>query len=222
MADEQTTNSQTQTIPQERNAAKATAELNGDQSNVNLFHPLEIELKKKENLNDPIMDLQVKLNNPIGRLWLAIKHLWKSQKTTITFRITIPLLVLPIVLYLGYRLWIGRGVNTPIAKVGIIQAAKLNGKDEHILIIPTSDAYILRYPSSIVAVPSSDQPVIVFGTYSQLSNELYVDKLAVYSGSSGNTMPVPGIGYQIGPQSWSQALFTGMWTPISDFLRIFQ
>ena len=87
--------------------ASETKKRIGRSVSVNGVHAIDLELKQAENLQDPIVDINLKVNNPIGRLWLALKRIWRSQNTVIAFRFTIPLLVLPIALYLLWLLWQG-------------------------------------------------------------------------------------------------------------------
>lgn len=71
---------------------------------INGVNAVEVGLKKSQNLNDPIIDVNLKVNNPIGRLWLAIKRIWKSQNTVIALKFTIPLIVIPIVIYVFWAI----------------------------------------------------------------------------------------------------------------------
>ena len=154
----------------------------GRSISVNGVHALDIDLKRAENLTDPIVDLNIKLNNPLGRLWLALKRIWKSQNTIISLRFTVPLLVLPIVIYLLYLLWQGRGVNLPMSKIGVIHPVMIDSSPRDILVLPTADVYVLEYSASFN--PSSrllEKPVIVVGTYHYLSNTLSIDSLTPYS-----------------------------------------
>lgn len=154
----------------------------GRSVSINGVHAIDVDLKKSENLNDPIVDINLRLNNPIGRLWLAIKRIWKSQNTIISFRFTIPLLVLPIALYVLYVLWQGRGMHIPMSKLGVIHEVNMMGTPRDILVIPTSDVYLVEYRSTFNHTTRvADKPVIVVGTYQVSNNTLYVDNLTPYS-----------------------------------------
>jgi len=176
----------------------------------------EIKLKKSHNLNDPILDVSMRVNNPVGRLWLALKKIWSSQKTTVMLKFTIPLLVLPIVLYLGYRIWQGRGVNIPMAKMGVTHLVKINNQDTHVLILPTSDVYVLRYPEGFSGEQIVDKAVIVFGTYNHLTNSLAVENIASYN-------PQESISLGTGTNTQTaQSALQQLWNSILSFLRLFQ
>lgn len=159
----------------------------GRSVSINGVHAVDIDLNKAENLNDPIVDLNIKVNNPLGRLWLALKRLWKSQNTIIALRFTIPLIVLPIAIYIGYRLWQGRGVSIPMSKLGLVHEVMINGSKKDILVLPTSDVYILEYSSNFnTSHRLAEKPVIVIGTYNNLNNQLTVEDMVAY-----NTLDIP-------------------------------
>jgi len=64
-------------MPPLENLSRRTSESKrrvGKAFEINGVNAVEIDLKKSENLSDPILDLNFKLNNPVGRLWLAIKR----------------------------------------------------------------------------------------------------------------------------------------------------
>jgi hypothetical protein len=154
----------------------------GRSVSVNGVHAIDVKLKKSENIEDPIVDLNIKVNNPIGRLWLALQRIWKSQNTIISLRFTIPLLVLPIFFYALWILWQGRGMSIPMSKLGIIHQVSMAGNLRDILVLPTSDVYVIDYDSSFnQATRLSEKPVIVVGTYHAPSNTLRVESLTPYS-----------------------------------------
>jgi hypothetical protein len=154
----------------------------GRSVSINGVHAIDLDLKQSENLNDPIVDINLKLNNPIGRLWLALKRIWKSQNTIISLRFTIPLLVLPIALYVLYLLWQGRGANIPMSKLGVIHEVNMGGTPRDILVLPTSDVYVIDYAGSFnYTTRLAEKPVIVVGTYHAATNVLIVESLTPYS-----------------------------------------
>jgi len=193
------------------------ASLNATKLNLKKKTPLaELQFKRSKNLNDPILDVSMRVNNPIGRLWIALKKIWASQKTTVMLKFTIPLIVLPIVLFLGYRLWLGRGVNTPMAKIGITHMVKINGKDTHVLILPTSDVYVLRYPDNFSAEQILDKTVIVFGVFNHLTNSLAVENIASFNPQESISL---GAG-NITPTFKSS--MQQLWDAVLAFFRLFQ
>ncbi|MFZ2199173.1 MAG: hypothetical protein WAV40_00050 [Microgenomates group bacterium] len=154
----------------------------GRSVSVNGVHAVDLSLKQSQNLNDPIVDLNIKVNNPIGRLWLALKRIWKSQNTIISLRFTIPLLVLPVALYVLYVLWQGRGMSIPMSKLGVIHQVNMGGTPRDILVLPTSDVYVIDYVSSFNQTTRlAEKPVIVVGTYHAPSNVLKVESITPYS-----------------------------------------
>lgn len=177
---------------------------------INGVPAVEFDLKKQHNLSDPIVNMSLKVNNPVGRLWQAIRRLWKSQKTTVALRLTIPLLVLPLILYAGYRLWQGRGVNQPVSKLGIIHATKYQNQAQDIFILPTSDVYLLQYgPHFQKSKRVLEQPVILIGTLNHLTNTLVVSDLLPYDPSlrlppsSSPDLTAPSAIRQLWDNSWN-------------------
>lgn len=162
--------------------SSATKRRIGRSLSVNGVHAVEVDVAKSENLQDPFLDLNIKVNNPIGRLWLALKRLWKSQNTVVALRFTIPLIVLPLALYVGYRLWQGRGVSVSMSKLGIIHEVLISGSPKDILVLPTSDVYLLSYDLGFnTAHRLTEKPVVVIGTYSHLANTLTVEDVLAYN-----------------------------------------
>ncbi len=154
----------------------------GRSVSINGVHAVDLDVKQSTNLNDPLLDINFKLNNPIGRLWLALQRIWKSQNTIISLRFTIPLLVLPIALYVLWLLWQGRGANLPMSKLGIIHEVQVAGVAKDIMILPTSDVYMLEYASNFEAATRvTEKPVVVVGTYHSANNTLRVESLIPYS-----------------------------------------
>jgi len=183
----------------------------GRSVSVNGVHALEVDLKKRQNLNDPIVDLNIKLNNPVGRLWLALKRLWKSQSTIIALKFTIPLIVLPIAIYVGWRLWQGRGVSVPMSKLGLVHAVNIGGEPRDILVLPTSDVYILKYAAAFEASHRLvEKPVVVVGTYNHLTNTLSVEDMIAYNASDLSPSPV------------NPAAKESMWDTILRFINQFK
>ena len=162
--------------------ASETKKTIGRSVSINGVHAVDLDIKQSENLNDPLLDINFKVNNPIGRLWLALKRIWRSQNTIISLRFTIPLLVLPIALYVLYILWQGRGVSIPMSKLGVIHQVSMGGTARDILVLPTSDVYVIDYSSSFNQTTRlTEKPVIVVGTYHTPSNTLSVENLTPYS-----------------------------------------
>lgn len=176
----------------------------GRSVSINGVHAIALDVKQSENLNDPLLDINFKVNNPVGRLWLALKRIWKSQNTIISLRFTIPLLVLPIALYVLYILWQGRGLNIPMSKLGVIHQVNMAGTPRDILVLPTSDVYVIDYISSFNQTTRlAEKPVIVVGTYHSPTNTLKVESLTPYSQLDlPATVSVPGAPRSVWDNIW--------------------
>jgi len=182
----------------------------GRSVSINGVHAVDLEMKQSENLNDPLLDINFKVNNPIGRLWLALKRIWKSQNTIISLRFTIPLLVLPIALYVLYILWQGRGMSIPMSKLGVIHQVNMAGTPRDILVLPTSDVYVIDYASNFNQTTRlAEKPVIVVGTYHSPSNILKVESLTPYSQLDLPQTPVTS--------SSTKSVWDNIWQFITQF-----
>lgn len=183
----------------------------GRSVSVNGVHAVDLEVKGSANLHDPLVDINLKVNNPLGRLWLALKRIWKSQNTIINFRFTIPLLVLPIAIYVLWLLWQGRGASIPMSKLGVIHEVKIANLPTDILVLPTSDVYVLSYSASFEdGSRLTEKPVIAVGTYHASSNTLRVESLIPYS-----QLDLP-------PASVSPTSPRSVWDTIWDFITQFR
>lgn len=183
----------------------------GRSVSVNGVHAVDVDLIKAENLNDPLLDLNIKVNNPIGRMWLALKRIWKSQNTVVALRFTIPLIVLPIALYVGYRLWQGRGVSAPMTKLGVIHEVIITGNPRDVLVLPTSDVYMLSYDLNFnYSHRLTEKPVIVVGSYNHLNNDLTVQDIIAY-----NPLDIP-------KTTLNPVVTKGTWETILQFISQFR
>jgi len=183
----------------------------GRSVSINGVHALDLDINQTENLEDPLLDVNLRINNPIGRLWLALKRIWKSQNTTINIKFTIPLLVLPLVVYLGYRIWQGRGVNISMSKLGMIHEVKVGNEPHDILVLPTSDVYMLDYEVDFDhSHRLVEKPVIVIGLYHNLTNTLSVEDVLAYN-------PL-----DIQPSTLPASIEPTMWERIWGFLTQFK
>ena len=178
---------------------------------INGVHAIDMDVKQSSNLNDPIVDINLRLNNPVGRLWLALKRIWKSQNTILSFKFTIPLLVLPIAIYVLYILWQGRAVNLQVSKLGLVHAVNISGESRDILVLPSSDVYLLSYSSSFDDTRRLvEKPMVVIGTYSHLTSTLTVEDMIPYNPSD------------IIPASSSPVMNLSVWERVIRFIDQFK
>ena len=179
---------QIQEYPSSGNTQKTISRIShGKSLELNGVKAVEVTIKKHANLQDPILDLQLKLNNPIGRLWLAIKRLWKSQHTVISLRFSIPLFVLPIMIFVFWNIWKGQTVSIPMAKIGVVHTISVNGNEKDILILPSDTLYFLEYSSTFSGSVYKEQPVVASGTYNSATNIMRIDTLSPYDSSDEAT-----------------------------------
>jgi len=59
----------------------------------------------------------------------------------------------------------------------------IDKENREILVLPTSDVYLLEYASAYEDRVVTEKPVIVIGTYKHLDNVLTVEKIVAYNTS---------------------------------------
>jgi len=108
-----------------------------------------------------------------------------------------------------YVLWQGRGMTIPMSKLGVIHEVNMGGTPRDILVLPTSDVYVVDYTSTFNQTTRiEDKPVIVVGTYHATSNTLRVESLIPYSQLDlpKDTTPTP-----------SKSVWQNIWDFVAQF-----
>lgn len=73
-------------------------------------------------------------------------------------------------------------MSIPMSKLGVIHEVNMAGTPRDILVLPTSDVYVIDYASNFAQTTRlTEKPVIVVGTYHSPSNTLKVESLTPYS-----------------------------------------
>ena len=73
-------------------------------------------------------------------------------------------------------------MSIPMSKLGVIHQVNMAGTPRDILVLPTSDVYVIDYESNFNQTTRlAEKPVIVVGTYNVPSNTLKVENLTPYS-----------------------------------------
>lgn len=159
---------------------KGTRKRTTKRININGVSAGTIETKTKANLVDPIFDVELILNNPIGRLWLALKRMWKSQHTDISIKLSIPLFVLPVMLFIGYRIWSGQYRDVPLIVTGTIHQTVISGNTEYLIKFPNASLYILK-PINDLTFPEDGSEIIAVGMFHQPTSTLKVESLGLFN-----------------------------------------
>ena len=73
-------------------------------------------------------------------------------------------------------------MSIPMSKLGVIHEVNMAGTPRDILVLPTSDVYVIDYESNFNRTTRlAEKPVIVVGTYHAPSNTLKVESITPYS-----------------------------------------
>jgi len=179
--------------------AKVTSRISGTSELIKTLGSLGIE----ESTNEETI-LDIKVHNPLKRITQLLQDLKKHQTTTVSLRFTIPLIALPIVLFVAFQ--IGRAqtlcAQTFTTQAGTIQVlqvkvprtaptalslvlsffpsvpqptADLVDQERAILLLPTSEVVHIIHPRSVDVVPFVGQSVLLTGNYSACTRSITLD-----------------------------------------------
>ncbi|MGD0523331.1 MAG: hypothetical protein ABSA43_02120 [Candidatus Microgenomates bacterium] len=141
------------------------------------------EAKEEAEATKPLVTVSV--NNPLAWLMKVINKLKKKQTTTVTFRLGVPLIALPVIIAAIAGVFYGLGKATPsptpipsilptpyqISKVGIL---KLKADASYVLILPQGNTLSLTLPQNSDLTNMNNKRVLVTGMFNQQQNVLTV------------------------------------------------
>lgn len=196
--EEETTTSSPRTV-HASSPAKLTSRVSGASELLNSLQSLGIEESSDE---ETILD--IKVHNPLKKITQLLQDLKKHQTTTVSLRFTIPLIALPIVLFVAFQ--IGRAqtlcAQTFTTQAGTIQVlqvkvprtaptalslvlsffpsvpqptADLVDQERAILLLPTSEVVHIIHPRTVDVVPFVGQSVLLTGNYSACTRSITLD-----------------------------------------------
>ena len=125
-------------------AAKATAKTSGSLNVLSKF------IKAKET-DDPETLIDIKITNPLKRLYELISEIKKHQSTTFSLKFTIPLIALPIFLFVAFRLGMGQSVckQTFASKTGTLKLLSADVPQKDPNRIPVVSRFFELLPFSV-------------------------------------------------------------------------
>jgi hypothetical protein len=156
------------------------------------------EQKEEEELEKPLVS--VSLNNPVTWLMKVINNLKKKQTTTITFRLGIPLIALPIFLAALAGLFFGLGKITTqektasltqISRAGTFKLTKEGNTTTSFLILPSGEAIKLELPEGTNVEELNGKRILVSGTITQDNPTLKVTNYADMEILPESPKPIP-------------------------------
>lgn len=149
--------------------------------------------KEEEELEKPLFS--VSINNPISWLLKWFNQLRKKQTTTITFRLGIPLIALPVVITAFAALFFGLGKVTtpkeevivekpvpvtvyPLSRVGTLRVIGSKPDITYYLILAGGEVLEMEPPSNIDLTQYDKKRILASGTYDSKKNILSVENVA--------------------------------------------
>lgn len=179
--------------------AKVTSRISGTSELIKTLNSLGIEESSNE---ETILD--IKVHNPLKRITQLLQDLKKHQTTTVSLRFTIPLIALPIVLFVAFQ--IGRAqtlcAQTFTTQAGTVQVlqvkvpraaptalslvlsffpsvpqptADLVDQERAILLLPSSEVVHIIHPRTVEVLPFVGQSVLLTGNYSACTRSITLD-----------------------------------------------
>src|SRR5688572_19373238 len=130
-----------------------------------------------------------KINNPLTKLMKWIDYIRKHQATTLAFKVTVPLIALPVILITAYKLGFNKAtilnsVNTPspnpninISRAGTLRLTYTPSGIKHLLVLKDDTALTLHVPVSVNLDNFINKRVLVTGTLNLETNVLSVDSI---------------------------------------------
>ena len=154
--------------------------------------------------------LSVTINNPLRKLLYWINEIKKRQTTTLAFKLSIPLIALPIVLAGVFTLGRFSGISfqknqtpapivvttpaeskTPIAlsRAGTLRVAKGSTGTRYLLALRNGEIVNLQIPASIDLTKYANKQVLVTGTQDKTTGILTVSDIAEIQVYNVTTLP---------------------------------
>lgn len=147
--------------------------------------------------DDPSALIDIKITNPLKRIYELIQEIKKHQATTFSLKFTIPLIALPIFLYAGFQVGKGQGICQQVttSKVGVIKnimaelpqntqnflniswpgtSVKYAVENRTLLVDLNGESISVLNPKKIDIGKYSNQNVIITGLYSSCAGIITV------------------------------------------------
>lgn len=150
--------------------------------------------------------VSVNVNNPLSWMLKWFNQLRKKQTTTITFRLGIPLIALPVLVLALAGVFFELGKLTSsgekevqenqqtsytISRVGRLKLVIESSGTVYFLILPSGEALRLMAPSGIDLAKLENKRILAFGKYDLPSNTLSVENIADLEVLPTTPNPVP-------------------------------
>lgn len=142
--------------------------------------------------------VSVTITNPFKKILYWLDQIRKHQTTTLAFKLSIPLIAMPVVILGVFSLGRVYGINfqksqeaqsLPIPKVspqpdpiisraGTLKIAVSSSQTRYLLALKNGELVVLDIPSTITLTKYKDKQVLVTGTYNRTANVIKVTDIA--------------------------------------------
>lgn len=151
--------------------------------------------------------VQVSLNNPFKKILYWLNQIRKRQTTTLAFKLSIPLIALPVIIAGVFTLGRATGISfqktqTPpvvvpspkpdpiISRAGTLKIA-LSQQTKYLLALKNGELVVLLLPQTINLNQYNGKQVLVTGTYNSTANVLRVTDIAEVQVFNTTVIPSP-------------------------------
>lgn len=160
-----------------------------------------------EEFEKPILTLSV--NNPFKKILYWLNQIRKHQTTTFAFKLSIPLIALPVIIFSAYQLGRGQGLSlirtqvsspapatTPqppveISKAGTLKIAKGTVGTKYLLSLRNGTVVTLQIPANFNLVKYANKQVLVTGYQDERTGILSVTDIAEIEVFNETVIPQP-------------------------------
>lgn len=164
------------------------------------------EAEEERKLEKPLISVSV--NNPISWLLKWINKLKKKQTTTISFRLGVPLIALPVLLFAIASLFFGLGKVTSkqdekvieevpesyeVSKSGILSFVSKNDLLSYYLVLPDGEAILLEPPENIDLSDLEFKRILVTGDYSEENKVIKIQNVTDMEILPSTPKPIPTV-----------------------------
>ncbi len=160
---------------------------------VALSSPLDTKLIPE--FEKPI--ISVNINNPLRKIMYWLDQIRKHQTTTLAFKLSIPLIVVPVIIAATFSVGrisgLGIASQNPapviyqspkpqlpitISRAGILKIAKSQTQTQYVLSLKNGDIVILEVPTTIDLTKYANRQILVTGLFNRITNTLKVTDIA--------------------------------------------
>lgn len=155
--------------------------------------------------------LSVTINNPLKKVLYWINEIKKRQTTTLAFKLSIPLIALPVIIFAAFQLGRGSGINfyrnqlppTPsvspvdtkatvtLSRAGTLRIAKGSTGTRYLLALRNGEIVNLQIPATIDLTKYANKQVLVTGTQDKTTGILIVTDIAEIEVFNPTVIPNP-------------------------------